>query len=50
MGIVVGLLDVISAEGAEDAIRRFFGKRGEKMVALNCKAFEAGYDIGKSFR
>ena len=50
MGIVVGLLDVISTEGAEDAIRRFFGKRGEKMVALNCKAFEAGYDIGKSFR
>ena len=50
MGIVVGLLEVVTIEGAEDAIRRFFGKKGEKMVALNCKAFEAGYEIGKSFR
>lgn len=50
MGIVVGLLEVVTIEGAEDAIRRFFGKKSEKMVALNCKAFEAGYEIGKSFR
>jgi len=50
MGIIVGLLEVVSVEGAEDAIRRFFGKRGEKMVALNCRAFESGYDIGKSFQ
>lgn len=50
MGIVAGLLEVVTMEGAEDAIRRFFGKKGEKMVALNCKAFEAGYEIGKSFR
>ena len=50
MGIIVGLLEVITVEGAEDAIRRFFGKRGEKMVALNCKAFEVGYEVGKKFR
>lgn len=50
MGIIVGLLEVISIEGAEDAIRRFFGKRGEKLVALNCKAFEAGYAVGKELR
>lgn len=50
MGIIVGLLEVISIEGAEDAIRRFFGKRGEKLVALNCKAFETGYAVGKEMR
>ena len=50
MGIVAGLLDVITVEGAEGAIRGFFGRRGEKMVTLNCRAFETGYEIGKSFR
>lgn len=50
MGIIVGLLDVVAVEGVEDALRRFFGKKGEKLVALNCKAFEVGYELGKSFR
>ena len=50
MGIVAGLLEAVSVEGAEGAIRNFFSKRGEKMVALNCKAFETGYEIGKGLR
>lgn len=47
MGLIVGLLNVITVEGAKDSVRRFFGKRGEKIVALNYHAFETGYTIGK---
>lgn len=50
MGIVVGFLDVVTVEGAENAIHGFFDGRGEKIAALNCRAFETGYEIGKSFR
>lgn len=50
LGIVAGVLDVITSEGAENAIRTFFDNRGEKMIALNCRAFKKGYEIGRNMK
>lgn len=48
LGIVAGVLNAVTAEGAKNAIRSFFGSRGEKIVALNCKAFDTGFAIGRN--
>ena len=48
LGIVAGVLKVVTAEGVLNAIREFFGSRGEKTVALNIRAFETGYEIGRN--
>ncbi len=46
MGIIAGLMDVITPEGAKGAIRNFFGKKSEKVVLLNEQAFDLGYETG----
>ena len=50
MGIAAGLTGAVSPEGAKEAIRSFFGAKGDKAIFLNIKAFEAGYNIGKGLR
>ena len=50
MGVIVGLLDVVAPEAAKEAIRRFFAKKGEKVVALNEKAFERGLELGAGLK
>ncbi|MBR3718242.1 MAG: 2-oxoacid:acceptor oxidoreductase family protein, partial [Firmicutes bacterium] len=46
MGIIAGLTKVITPEGAKEAIRKFFNGKGEKVIALNEKAFDLGYEKG----
>lgn len=50
LGIVTGVLDVISEDAAKAVVREFFEKKGEKLVALNIKAFETGMDIGRKMK
>lgn len=50
MGMILGFLQILSPEGAKDAIRNFFTSKGEKVVALNHKAFDTGYAYGESMR
>lgn len=50
MGIIVGLLEVVTPSGAKGAIRGFFEKKGEKVVALNEKAFDAGLAVGAALK
>lgn len=50
MGLIVGLLDMISTDGAKGAIRAFFAKKGEQVAALNEAVFDRGYQMGKDLR
>lgn len=50
MGIVSGYLDLIGKEGAYQRIADFFGKKGEKLVNMNKKAFDTGYEIGAGLK
>lgn len=50
MGIIVGVLGVITPEGAKNAIGKFFSKKGEKVVGLNYAAFNAGLEIGQKLK
>ena len=50
MGIAAGLLDAVTPEGAKAAIAGFFAKKGEKVIALNQKAFEEGLKIGRELK
>ena len=43
MGLVVRHTNIITPEAAEKELRHYWGKRGEKVVSLNLKAFETGY-------
>ena len=46
MGIIAGLTKVITPEGAKEAIRKFFQGKSDKVIALNEKAFDRGYEEG----
>jgi 2-oxoglutarate ferredoxin oxidoreductase subunit gamma len=50
MGIAAGLTGAVTPDGAKEAVRSFFGSKGEKVISLNIKAFEAGFGIGQSLR
>lgn len=50
MGIIAGLTGVISPEGAKEAIRRFFAEKSDKVIALNEKAFDLGYEKGEALQ
>ena len=50
MGVIAGLTEVIGAESAKEAIRRFFRGKSEKVIALNEKAFDLGYEKGTQMR
>ncbi len=50
MGIITGYLQVITQEGAEAAIAGFFKKKGDKVIALNLKAFAKGYELGEQLK
>ena len=45
-GIIAGLTRVITPEGAKEAIRKFFKGKSDKVIALNEKAFDLGYEEG----
>lgn len=47
MGIIDGYLNIVTPEGAKETIRDFFQRKGEKVIALNEKAFDAGLQLGK---
>lgn len=44
-GIVAGKLHIISREAAHKAIRNFFARKNEKVVQMNLKAFDLGYQL-----
>ena len=48
MGVILGLLHLVSPEGAKGAIQNFFASKGEKVVALNHRAFDMGYAYGEA--
>ena len=50
MGIISGYLDLIGKEGAYQRLNDFFGKKGEKIVNMNIKAFDMGYEIGEGLK
>ncbi len=50
MGLIAGLTDCVSVDAGKKAIERFFGKKGEKVLNLNYKAFDRGYEIGKGMK
>ena len=50
MGAIAGLTEVITPEGAKEAIRRFFKGKSDKVIALNEKAFDLGYEAGRGLR
>ena len=50
MGIIAGLTKVITPEGAKEAIRKFFNGKSEKVIALNEKAFDLGYEKGAALQ
>lgn len=47
MGIILGFLQMLSPEGAKEAIRSFFASKGEDTVTLNHRAFDLGYAYGE---
>lgn len=47
MGIILGFLHLVSPEGAKSAISNFFAAKGEKVTALNLRAFDTGYAFGE---
>ena len=50
MGAIAGLTQVITPEGAKEAIRKFFKGKSDKVIALNEKAFDLGYEKGIELR
>lgn len=50
LGIIVGYLGVVTTAGAKDSVREFFGKKGDKILQMNYKAFDTGYEIGRNMR
>ncbi len=50
MGAIAGITRVVSPEGAKEAIRRFFKGKSDKIIALNEKAFDLGYEKGCALR
>lgn len=45
LGIVAGKIHIISREAAHKAIRNFFARKSEKVVQMNLKAFDMGYQL-----
>ena len=45
LGLIVGLTEVITVEGARAAITGFFEKKGERVTGLNLKAFDTGRNV-----
>ena len=50
MGLIAGLTGCVSVEAGKKAIERFFGKKGEKVVNLNYKAFDCGFELAKNLK
>lgn len=50
MGIIAGKTGDITPESSYTSIREFFKKKGDKVVSLNERAFDMGYQIGLSLR
>ena len=50
MGAIAALTQVITPEGAKEAIRKFFKGKSDKVIALNEKAFDLGYEKGIELR
>ena len=50
MGVIVGLLNVITPEAAKESIRRFFAKKNGDVVALNERAFDIGFELGAGLK
>lgn len=46
MGLVAGKLLLVSPDAVKRTIHRFFHAKGEKVLSLNQKAFDTGYEIG----
>ena len=43
LGATAAVLSILDADKLRDGIRRIFGRKGEDVVAVNIKAFDAGY-------
>ena len=44
LGASAAVLSILDADKLRDGIRRIFGRKGEDVVAINIKAFDAGYN------
>lgn len=50
MGVIAGYTGINSRAGARDALKHFFGHKGETVLSLNFNAFELGYQTGLSLK
>ena len=50
LGVIAGITGAISSEAAHSALSERFVAKGEKVVALNVKAFDQGAALGKKLR
>jgi len=47
LGATAAVLSILDADKLRDGIRRVFGRKGEDVVEINIKAFDAGYAKAK---
>ncbi|QAT48369.1 2-oxoacid:acceptor oxidoreductase [Caproiciproducens sp. NJN-50] len=50
MGLIAGFTGAVSSEGAKQSLKEFFGRKGEKVLLLNYKAFDTGYALGRNLK
>lgn len=50
LGAAAAVLDILDADKLRDGIRRVFGRKGEEIVQMNIKAFDAGYNASSGNR
>ena len=47
MGLIIAVSGVISIDAAKKIVEKHFEDKGQKIVQLNIKALEKGYEKGK---
>lgn len=50
MGLIAGYTELISPDLAESTLEQFFGKRGDKVLAMNIQSFLSGFARGQELR
>lgn len=50
MGVIAGYTGAVTRDAAEHAIANFFSKKSEKVIAMNDRAFDMGYEAGKNLQ
>ena len=50
MGVIAGYTGAVTRDAAEHAIANFFSKKSEKVIAMNDRAFDMGYEAGENLQ